>query len=192
MKIILSFALLGLTASAFAKPQICTFEYVKEGSTLAWTAFKTPKKVGVGAKFTDFSITAKSAKSVDELFSAASFAVNSQSIDSGDKARDVKIFQFFFKSMLKGKDITGKVLKHTSGTADVEMTMNGTTKVVSMTSNFDEASNKVTLKGSLDVLEFGMKDNLAALTKACFEKHEGVTWPNVDLELVAVIKQICK
>jgi hypothetical protein len=37
-----------------------------------------------------------------------------------------------------------------------------------------------------------MKDNLAALTKACFEKHEGVTWPNVDLELVAVIKQICK
>ncbi len=192
MKILLSVAVLGLTFSAFAKPQICSFDYQKEGSTLSWTAFKTPKKVGVGAKFSDFTITAKNAKSTDDLLASASFEINSQSIDSGDKGRDMKIAQFFFKNMLKGTKISGKVLKVSNNVADVEMTMNGATKVISMTSKFDEASSKLIVKGALDVLEFGMKDNLAAITKACYEKHEGVTWPNVDLELSAAVKKSCK
>ena len=192
MKILLSVAVLGLTFSAFAKPQICSFDYQKEGSTLSWTAFKTPKKVGVGAKFSDFTITAKNAKSTDDLLASATFEVNSQSIDSGDKGRDMKIAQFFFKNMLKGTKISGKVLKVSNNVADVEMTMNGATKVISMTSKFDEASSKLIVKGALDVLEFGMKDNLAAITKACYEKHEGVTWPNVDLELSAAVKKSCK
>ena len=192
MKILLSVAVLGLTFSAFAKPQICSFDYQKEGSTLSWTAFKTPKKVGVGAKFSDFTINAKNAKSTDDLLASASFEINSQSIDSGDKGRDMKIAQFFFKNMLKGTKISGKVLKVSNNVADVEMTMNGATKVISMTSKFDEASSKLIVKGALDVLEFGMKDNLAAITKACYEKHEGVTWPNVDLELSAAVKKSCK
>ena len=192
MKILLSVAVLGLTFSAFAKPQICSFDYQKEGSTLSWTAFKTPKKVGVGAKFSDFTITAKNAKSTDDLLASATFEINSQAIDSGDKGRDMKIAQFFFKNMLKGTKISGKVLKVSNNVADVEMTMNGATKVISMTSKFDEASSKLIVKGALDVLEFGMKDNLAAITKACYEKHEGVTWPNVDLELSAAVKKSCK
>ena len=192
MKILLSVAVLGLSFSAFAKPQICSFDYQKEGSTLGWTAFKTPKKVGVGAKFSDFTITAKNAKSTDDLLASATFEINSQSIDSGDKGRDMKIAQFFFKNMLKGTKISGKVLKVSNNVADVEMTMNGATKVISMTSKFDEASSKLIVKGALDVLEFGMKDNLAAITKACYEKHEGVTWPNVDLELSAAVKKSCK
>lgn len=192
MKVYFSLALLGLTLSAFGKPQICTFDYNKEGSTLAWTAFKTPKKVGVSAKFSEFSITAKNSKSINDLLSSATFVVNSQAIDSGDKARDLKIAQFFFKKMLKGKKITGKVLSVTDTAASVEITMNGVTKNVSMTNVFDDATSKITLKGAIDVLEFGMKDNLATLTKACFEKHEGVTWPNVDLQLDAAITKSCK
>jgi polyisoprenoid-binding protein YceI len=192
VKKLLPLVLLGLSLSAFAKPAICTFDYTKEGSTLGWTAFKTPKKVGVGAKFSDFTITAKNSKSINDLLASAAFDINSQSVDSGDKGRDIKIMQFFFKKMLKGTKITGKVLKVTDNSADVEITMNGTTKTVAMSSKFDDATSKLTLKGAIDVLDFGMKDNLASLTKACMEKHEGVTWPNVDLELVAAIKKSCK
>lgn len=192
MKKIISLALITITCSAFAKPQICSYEYVKEGSTVSWTAFKTPKKVGVGAKFSDFTITAKSAKTVAEMLDGATFDINSQSVDSGDKARDVKIEQFFFKKMLKGTKITGKVLKSTEDMADVEITMNGSKQVVPMNSKFDEKSGKLVLNGEIDVLKFGMKSNLAALTKACFEKHEGVTWPNVNIELSANVKTICK
>lgn len=192
MNKLMTAALMALSFSALAKPDICTFDYAKEGSTLSWTAFKTPKKVGVTAKFADFTITMKNAKSVDDLLASASFDINSQSVDSGDKARDAKIMTFFFKKMLKGTKITGKVLKVENNMADVEINLNGTTKVVRMTSKFDDAASKLTVKGSIDVLEYGMKDNLATLTKACFEKHEGVTWPNVDLELVAMVKKSCK
>ncbi len=189
---LLTMALLGLSFTAFAKPQICTFDYVKDGSTLAWTAFKTPKKVGVTAKFSDFTINAKNSKSIEDLLSSANFEINSQSVESGDKSRDAKIQQFFFKKMLSGTKITGKVLKVVDNKADVELTMNGTTKTTSMTMKYDEPASKVNLKGAIDVLDFGMKDSLASITKACFEKHEGVTWPNVDLELTANIKQTCK
>ncbi len=192
MKLFFSLAILGLTLSAFAKPQICTFDYNKTGSTLGWTAFKTPKKVGVGAKFSDFTIKAKTSNSVDDLLGTATFEVNSQMINSGDKARDVKIAQFFFKQMLNGTKITGKVTKVTKEVVEVEITMNGTTKVVALSKKIEESNSMVTLKGAMDVLEFGMKDNLAALTKACMEKHEGVTWPNVDLELVAALTKSCK
>lgn len=189
---LLPLVILGLSFSALASPQICSFDYSKEGSTLGWTAFKTPKKVGVGAKFSKFNVMAKSSKSIDDLLSSASFSIDSRSVDSGDKGRDLKIVQFFFKKMLKGKMITGKVLKVSENTAEVEMKLNGVTKTVSMTSHFDDAASKLVLKGAIDVLEFGMKDNLAAITKACMEKHEGVTWPDVDLELVASIKKSCK
>ena len=189
---LLAVALLALSFNAFAKPQICTFDYVKDGSTLAWTAFKTPKKVGVTAKFSDFTINAKNSKSIEDLLSSAAFEVNSQSVDSGDKARDAKIQQFFFKKMLSGTKITGKVLKVSDNMADVELTMNGTTKTTRMTVKYDEPSSKVSLKGAIDVLEFGLKESLASITKACYEKHEGVTWPDVDLDLTANIRQSCK
>lgn len=192
MKKIITIALITLTCSAFAKPQICSYEYVQEGSEVSWTAFKTPKKVGVGAKFTEFSVTAKSAKSVADMLNGATFEVNSQSVDSGDKARDVKIVQFFFKQMLKGTKITGKVLNSSEGKADVEITMNGSTQVVPMVSKFDSKAKKVVLTGAIDVLKFGMKSNLASLTKACFEKHEGVTWPDVNIMLSANVKSDCK
>ena len=135
MKIFLTLALLTLSISSFAKPQICSFDYSKDGSKVGWTAFKTPKKLGVSAKFSDFAIKTTNSKSINDLLA---------------------------------------------------------TKVVPMTSSFDEAGSKLTLKGSIDVLEFGMKDNLSAITKACYEKHEGVTWPNVDLEFVASIQKSCK
>jgi len=193
MKIILSLALFSLTFSAFARPQICSFEYQKEGSTLGWTAFKTPKKVGVPAKFSDFTITAKNSKSIKDLLSSATFSVNSMAIDSGDKGRDVKIAQFFFKTMLKGTKITGKVISASENMLEVQMEMNGALMIVPMTMSFDEKTSKVTIKGTIDVVsEFGLQSNLAELTKACFEKHEGKTWPDVNLELVAAIKKSCK
>ena len=192
MRNIIFLSLLTLTCSAFARPHICSYEYAQEGSVVSWTAFKTPKKVGVGGKFTDFTIKAKRAKSVADMLSGATFEINGQSVDTGDKARDVKIEQFFFKKMLKGTWITGKVLKSTEGKAEVEMTMNGSKSVVPMVSKYDEKTKKLTLTATIDVLNFGMKSNLATLTKACFEKHEGVTWPDVNIELSANVVSDCK
>lgn len=192
MKTLISALVLGLSFSAFAKVQLCTVDFHKEGSALNWTAFKTPKKVGVKAQFTEFSIKTTKSTTVDELLKSATFEVNSGSVSTNDKGRDAKIVKFFFKTMKNGEKITGKVVKVDAIKVDVEFTFNGTTKVVSLGKQYDEAKNTVTLSGVLDVIEFGMKDNLGALTNACKVLHEGVTWPDVNVELIASVTKSCK
>lgn len=184
---------LGLASfSSLASKQLCTFDIDQEGATLNWTAFKTPKKVGVKAKFADFKVKAAQSASIDALLASASIDVNSQSVESGDKGRDAKIMTFFFKKMAKGTNIKGKVLKVNGAIAQVEFTMNGVSKVLDMKTSFDEKSSKLSLIGKMDVLEFGLKESLSAITKACYAKHEGVTWPDVDLEFIASVKKSCK
>ncbi len=192
MKSLFALCLLVFSLAAMAGTDICTFDFNKDGSTLSWTAFKTPKKVGVKAKFSEFTVKSKKSASIDDLLASATIEVNSQSVDSGDKGRDVKIMSFFFKKMLKGTKILGKVLKSSENKALVEFTMNGITKNIEMITKFDDAAATLTLSGKMDVLEFGMKDNLAAITKACYEKHEGVTWPDVELEFVTKLIKSCK
>jgi len=178
--------------SAFGQNKNCSFEYVKDGSSVNWVAFKTPKKVGVKGQLTDFNIKAKSGTTAMGMLEGATFDVNTQSVVTGDKARDAKIMQFFFKKMLNKSVITGKVLKVSDKSADVEFTMNGKTKTVTMASVMDEKANKLNLKGKIDVLDFNLKSNLETLTKACNALHEGVTWPDVEIELIASVKKSCK
>jgi hypothetical protein len=181
-----------VSSSAFSKTQVCQWKYYKQGSKLSWTAFKTPKKVGVGASFDDFTINAKPGTSLSDLLMGSTFVANSQSVNSGDKARDAKIQTFFFKKMLEGTKITGKVLKASESEIEVEMTFNGKTKKVKLIPSYEEKAMRLTLKGQINVLDFGMEKNLARLTKACFEKHEGKTWPEVDLNLAAHVMKDCK
>lgn len=169
----------------------CDYSANTKNKTLSWTAYKTPKKVGVKGSFTKFDITATKSKSINELIKSATFSINSQSVETGDKARDAKIMQFFFKSMLKGTKITGKVLRIDNSKAQVEITMNGKTGTIEMAINYDEAKNNAILSGTIDVMNFAMEKNLAALTKACMEKHEGKTWSDVNVELSTEITKNC-
>lgn len=191
MKTLISAALLAISLPTFAGTQVCTYDLKKEGTSVNWTAYKTPKKAGVKGKLTDFNIKTDAAKkhgSVDQLLSTATFTVNTASVDTGDKARDAKIVKFFFQKA----QISGKVLSAANGKVEVEFTMNGVKKTVPMTSKFDDKAGILTLNGTVDVLDFGMKGHLASLTKACSALHEGVTWPDVNVELVAAVAQSCK
>ncbi len=191
-KLLFTVLAMSLSFSAMAATSMCSVEFSKKSAVINWTAFKTPKKVGVKGHFTDFKINTQKSADLEQLLSSATFEINTKSTDTGDKARDVKIFNFFFKTMVKGSKITGKVLKVNADKIDVELTFNGVTKKILMTSTVTDEGKNLILSGAIDVLDFGMKENLGALTKACFEKHEGVTWPNVDIELVTPITSTCK
>lgn len=191
MKVLITAMALGLSLSAFSATDICSVEYNSKASTLNWTAFKTPKKVGVKGSFTDFSVKTNKATTVDELLTGATFEVKTNSVSTNDKARDAKIFQFFFKTMKKDSMIKGKVLKVAADKVETEFTLNGVTKPVSLTKKVDD-KGVVTLAGTLNVLDFGMEGNLGTLTKACNALHEGVTWPDVNVELVAATTKTCK
>lgn len=192
MKALISAFVLSLSFTTFAATDLCSVSYSPEGSTLNWTAFKTPKKVGVKGQFNVLKIISSKSASIDELLSKATFEVDTKSISTNDKARDAKIFQFFFKSMTKGSLINGKVLKVGPGSVDVEFSLNGATKIITLTKAYDETNNTVTLNGEMNVLDFDLKENLASLTKACHTLHEGVTWPDVKIELIASVPKTCK
>ena len=192
MKAMISILTLGLSLSSFAATDVCSVTYNQKDSILNWTAFKTPSKVGVKGQFTKFSITTEKATTVDELLMNAKFEVNTDSVSTNDKARDTKIFQFFFKSMKSGKTITGTVSGVKGDKVDTFFTLNGVTKPVTLTKKVDEAKKTITLKGTLNVLDFAMKSNLDTLTKACNALHEGVTWPDVEVEIIASYSKSCK
>lgn len=181
-----------ISTQALSKTQVCQWKYYKQGSKLSWTAFKTPKRVGVTASFDDFTITSKPGTTINDLLKGSTFEVNSQSVNSGDKARDMKIQTFFFKKMLEGTKMNGKVLSASDSEVEVEMTFNGKTNIVKLTPTHDEKAHRLSLKGQINVLDFGMEKNLAMITKACFEKHEGKTWPEVELDLAANVMKDCK
>lgn len=188
MKWLVIILTLSMASAAFAS----TCEVSYKSGKLSWTAFKTPKKVGVGATFEDFSIKSEAAKSVEELLDGASFKVNVASVNSGDKARDAKIVGFFFKTAGRLIPMSGKVLSAKDGTVNVEFDINGKKKTIPMAYSMNEDSKELTVKGKIDVLEFALKKNLAAITKACYEKHEGVTWPDVEIQIVASLNNTCK
>lgn len=181
-----------VSLNAFAATNICTYDFNKQDASLSWIAFKTPKKVGVRAKFSDFKFEFTASRSLDDLLSSARISVNAKSVDSGDKARDVKIVSFFFQKMTNGTEIKGKVVQASGENVQVEFEMNGTKQKVDMLAKIDEKNSVMTLTGKIDVLKFGMESNLAAITKACYEKHEGVTWPDVELEFIAKIIKSCR
>lgn len=192
MKILMSFLVLGLSLSAFAATDICSVTYNQKDSALNWTAFKTPKKVGVKAQFTKFSIKTEKATTADELLKGATFEIETDSVSTNDKGRDAKIFNFFFKTMKSGSKITGKVTSVNKDKVKADFTFNGVTKNITLLKKVDADKNMINLSGSVNVLDFGMESNLAALTKACYALHEGVTWPDVTIELNASMTKTCK
>lgn len=179
-----------LAAPALAQNKNCSLEY-KTGK-LSWTAFKTPAKVGVNAGFDAFSVKAQKGISVEDVLNGASFEVQTHSVNSGDKARDAKIVTFFFQHGGKKVGISGKVTAVKDGKAMVAMTINGTTKEIAMPYTYNQTSRELVVKGQVNVLDFMLNDNLAALTKACMEKHEGKTWPEVDIQIAATLASNCK
>lgn len=149
-----------------------------------WKAFKTPLKVGVGGTFKKVTFDSKlEGSSIKSIVEKAKFTVDSSTVFTKNPGRDVKIAKFFFSTMDNGSKIVGEVVKFKKKTVVVKFMMNG--KSVEVPMNYKIANNQLKASGTIDVLDFSMNDELAALNKACFAKHEGKTWNDVDIEISA-------
>ncbi len=174
-----------LGTAAQAKCQISN-----DDINVKWTAFKTKKKVGVGGSFTNLDLIARAAqKDLDATLLGQEISIETTSISTKNPARDKKIAKFFFSTMKSGTTITGKVTKVTKDIISIELSFNEKSKVI----DFKRSVNKGVLsaKATIDVLDFGMNRELAALNKACFALHEGKTWSDVNIEITANLKN-CK
>lgn len=139
-------------------------------TTLTWTAFKTPEKIGVSGTFDDITLTDNS------------FVINAKSVNSNNPDRDPKLRDIFFGSMSDSL-ITGNYGIPTENKIPVTLTMNGVEK----TFDFDYMDNDTAriVTGSIDMLgDFSGNAAYEAIHKACYDLHLGKTWTDVDLKVV--------
>ncbi|MGE3610565.1 MAG: YceI family protein [Bacteriovoracaceae bacterium] len=185
--IILAASIFSLQVSA-----ACLVEATAKDSKVSWTAFKTPKKVGVNGEFRKFSIqsTKKSHETISSLLKDSSFEIDTTSVSTGNPERDQKIVKSFFTTNEKAVSIKGKVTSVNKNEATVQLDINGTKKDVKML--LTEAAEMNKLEGEINVLDFNLKSNLEAITAACKALHEGVTWPEVKIAIEFKSTKTCK
>ncbi len=143
-----------------------------ELQSLQWTAFKTPLKLGVKGTFDKIAYTPGK-----NCLQGAEVIINKHSVDTKNPGRDKTLDSFFF-SKLKG-DIRAKVKKIGDKTLTVAITLNGVTKEVPFF--YEKKGSTLTAKGVIDLFDFSGSQALHSINKACFDKHQGKTWNDVEL-----------
>lgn len=141
-------------------------------TTLTWTAFKTPDKIGVSGTFDEIQLNDNS------------FTINAKSVNSGNIERDPKLRDIFFASMSDSL-ITGSYGIPSANKIPVTLKMNGVEK----TFDFDYMDNDTAtiVTGKIDMLaDFSGNAAYEAIHKACYELHLGKTWTDVDLKVVTM------
>lgn len=160
----------------------------KKDIKFKWVAFKTTQKIGVGGTFNNYTILKNNTgKNIKQVLTGASIEIDTNSVNTKNKARDVKIAKFFFSSMTGGAKITATITSINSKKIDLKVAMNGKSVIVPMT--YIKKNSRFIFKGHLDVLDLTLGTQIAAINKACSAKHKK-TWNDVELSLM--IKSDCK
>ncbi len=188
-------ALLAQLAWAQTGSADCTYKISPDNIKIKWQAFKTPSKVAVEGQFKKVTIKGHdSAKSIVEILKGTTLIIDAMTVFTKDASRDKKIVDTFFATMasatmLKDTKIHAQVTEIKNDLLNVNITMNGVTKIVPL--SFSEQNGKFRATGYLDILDFSMSSQLQALNAACMEKHEGKTWNDVAIEISALFKKTC-
>jgi len=180
----------GLILSSAPTLAASCYSYDKKGLDIKWTAFKTPKKLGVTGSLPNYSVSGKmKGSSVADLLTGQKIDIRVNKVASGNEGRDVKIVKFFFGGLVGGDTMTAKVKDVTKDMINMELILNGKKHEVPLM--YTMKGMKLSAKGHMDILDFGMSKQLSALNKACYAMHEGKTWSDVTLSLETTLKS-CK
>ena len=159
-----------------------------------WTAFKSPTKIGVSGTFEKPNLETRQTKDLC-LFSflpTTTVHIDTSSVKTDNEKRDATIVEEFFKNMVDGQYIDAIIKRVDLETKEisVEITMNDITQTIYMP--FVQDKRTFTAKGKIDIMNFSASDALSALNEACFEKHKGKTWSEVEISFMMVMKNTCK
>lgn len=147
---------------------------------LRFTAFKTPKKVGVPGTFNKIDLKAKSGSKLSEVMDGATFTIETSSVNTNNPVRDGKLKQFFF-GMLENDIINGEFKSFTESGFDLVLEMNNIKNTYTIETPTSGSELKFNL--TIDILaDYTASKALSGINTACYELHEGKTWEDVDLE----------
>lgn len=193
MKLII-FSLLLLSQQVYAaKKKKCYYTTTGSDITVKFTAFKTFMKLGVGGSFKKITLENKvKGKTIIKAATGIEAKIDTNSLDTGDEGRDVKIKKFFFSTMEDGPEIEAEIKKFDTNNDLLMLEIEINDEEMTIPLNYTIKNNKLVAKGIIDIFDWDLGDNLKSLNKACSEKHEKKTWNDVEIELTAKFKKICK
>ena len=175
--------------------EVCTYSYDANNTILTWTAFKLTEKVGVDGSFDQINVVAKESEDMFEVLNGATFEIPVVSVNSQDPVRDPKIRDSFFGSMTETTAITGSIVSINESSATVSITMNGIS--VEYTGEVKVEEEKITLKTTIDIVDFEAQTSLDEIGKVCEEKHTGPDgvnkfWTDVNVVVQTKLVKNCK
>lgn len=191
------FLLVFLFGSSIAAEEKCEYDYDPSKTTLEWTAFKFTEKTGVKGTIqkVDVKKTIRSSSILGTLKNLK-FVAYTDSVNSNNPDRDAKIKTYFFGSVkeIKGH-FTNLVVSPTGGTAVLKLELNKKKESIPVT--YTITDNTIILKGTVDVLKFGMGSGIKKLNEVCSDLHKGadgksILWPTVDFQVSSTLLKECK
>lgn len=184
----------GLTTTTVTTDEVVTtdvnWEYDHSTTAVKWTGYKLESKAGVSGEFDSIVVTGFTpGPDAAAAITGVTFEIYTQSINSADSTRDWKLANVLFGEM--GTDvITGEIKAVADGKAMVDVMMGGVTMPVEMSYEMN-AENVVKLVGNIILPSWGdqAKAGFDAIAEACKEKHEGVTWEDVEIKVFTKLKK---
>ena len=169
----------------------CDIKIDSDDIEVHWTGYKFPtERKGVKGTLRNLGLKDNyKGKSLKSILTGMSFNIDGRSVWSRNSRRDARIVKYFFGKMISGTHIKGKVLEYSKDSLTMLLNMNGMAKEVTLKVTNQE--NKMTAKGNIDVLEWGMSKSLNAINKECSSLHKGKTWSDVDIKLTLTYEKDC-
>jgi len=158
-----------------------------------WTAYKTPKKIGVDGGFLATVYHGKTeAEDLQGLLRNSRVQLEVNNVDTKDPFRDAKLVQFFF-NMMQGAVIDANVVSiegdEKAGSLVVNIAMNN--RAIDVPLHYEVIEGTFRAKGVLDLLDFNAQEPLKMLTLNCYAPHEGKTWEDVAVGFSFDLAQQC-
>ncbi|MCB0477333.1 MAG: YceI family protein [Crocinitomicaceae bacterium] len=177
----------------------CTYSISPDNIVVNFTAYKfaEPNKTGVNGKFEEITISGNN-QNVDPMMAATGvqFEIPVASVYTGDPARDKKIRESFFGTMMATEKMTGSVRAIEGDQVTIELKMNEITFDVVATQVID--GENITLNAEINTDNWNGQDAISALNKVCEANHKSpeggasVLWPDVTLKIEGKLIKECK
>ncbi len=174
----------------------CQYKVSLDSSLMVWTGFKFNDRVGVKGEFDSIYISGNTfSGSPMESLKGLQFEIPTSSVNTNDAGRNKKIHEIFFGTF-NTSNIIGSIDSINGMTAILQLNMNKVS--ISKKINFQLSSDRILeSKFNINVEDWNGLEAIAALNKACEEKHTGndsesVLWPDVDILLRTRLEKNCE
>ena len=175
------------------KTEVCKYSYDENSTILTWTAFKKTEKIGVDGSFDKINVVANESEDMFGVLTGATFPISS--VNSQDEVRDPKIRDSFFGTMNETTSITGSIISIDENKGTVEINMNGIK--VQYEGEVKVKEETITMKTTIDILDFDGQESIDSIGVVCAEKHTGEDginkfWTDVNVVVQTKLNKSCE